>query len=72
LTDDLAGHQRRLAAAVLAQENGKPNEAVAHWIGERMARVEPLSQLIADVEQSGAGVAQLAVANRHLRELAPR
>jgi glutamate dehydrogenase len=72
VTDDLAGHHRKLAAAVLQQGGKDPIEAVRAWVAERAPRIEPLNQLIADVEQSGAGVAQLAVANRHLRELTPR
>ena len=72
VVDDLAGHQRNLAAAILAEAGDDPEQAVGHWVAARKARLEPLSQLITEVEANGAGIAQLAVANRHLRELAPK
>jgi glutamate dehydrogenase len=70
--DDLAGHQRHLTAAVVGSGPGEPAQLVADFVAARAERLEPLAQLIADVEASGAGIAQLAVANRHLRELIPK
>jgi NAD-specific glutamate dehydrogenase len=70
--DDLATHHRHLTAAVAVHAGDDPNSAVTAWITARRDRVETLGQLIADVELGGAGLAQLAVANRQLRDLVPR
>jgi NAD-specific glutamate dehydrogenase len=61
-----------LTAAVAVHAGDDPNSAVTAWITARRDRVETLGQLIADVELGGAGLAQLAVANRQLRDLVPR
>ena len=70
--DDLASHQRHLTAAVVAGAQSDHDLAVESWISARKERIEPLRHLIEEVESGGAGIAQLAVANRHLRELVPK
>jgi glutamate dehydrogenase len=70
--DDLATHHRHLTAAVAVHAGDDPMAAVHAWVTARRDRVETLGQLIADVELGGAGLAQLAVANRQLRDLVPR
>ncbi len=72
IVDDLAGHLRDLTLAIIPLANGGPEQAVNEWLALKQSFIAPLIQLVSEVELNGAGLAQLAVANRHLRELVPK